>query len=242
MEFMVGWLRRIIWGEQQSDQAALAKEGLKLQRHGVRLAQKGIRLSWLVVFLTLASLAGTAWAINIAMQAQASTEVVTLRPFGSQAAGDEVVGVVTAIREGMCWTDAFASSRGDSFRCIDETNLIWDPCFAHWQGYKVACPDDPTRPSYIVLTLTEPVDWESEDRRSVNGPNPYFTIRTKSGLVCDMQAGGTAPLLAGVEVNYFCDGDREAHTLRITSGPWTIVVVDAARGIDRSEEVLEAYR
>lgn len=115
-----------------------------------------------------------------------------------------------------------------------------DPCFASSLGDFAACVDDPSIPSYWVLSLNPPVLWVRD--ADLEQPFDPFAVETFSGTLC-FGASGTLPPVVGSSPLLLCRPEEQPGYALDQSGPtWQIAIVDEQRGADRLEAIRVAYR
>lgn len=61
--------------------------------------------------------------------------------------------------DGKCW-ESIASSSNNAYRCSDNNNLLYDPCFKI-EEYKVACYIDPEDPADTIIVTQDKLEENS---------------------------------------------------------------------------------
>jgi hypothetical protein len=125
--------------------------------------------------------------------------------FGAPAAAAGTVAAHTAVvvfdaktmhvsghESGYCWVGSIASARSDAFRCMTG-NSIHDPCFT-LSPQQVACPENATQNSGIVIALTKPLPPPNQSKS-------VWRMQLQSGAECNVATGTRVP-----EYPFFCTG------------------------------------
>ena len=123
---------------------------------------------------------------------------------------------------GDCWTGSSLTRRTDAYRCM-VVNLIHDPCFADESGSAtfVLCPVSRPGSRVLKLKLTAPLP------RNVSAPDPMrfapWAVRLAGGRWC-VALGGATAFIAGLRINYGCDGGGMLiGEPRRVSRTWTVL-------------------
>ena len=149
-----------------------------------------------------------------------TTEVKTFAPWNGQnlSVAEKPIQSV----RGSCWEGSVAVyTRPDAFRCMDESNGIYDPCFSgDSQMDKVACPDggDPTKVVVITLTKPLPVNTVSPTPGQID---PWLVI-LRDGQHCTANTG-TAGAVGADRAGYSCSGGASLYgVLDRSRQPWQV--------------------
>jgi hypothetical protein len=171
---------------------------------------------WLLPAALVVLLAGSSTAA-----AAPGTKVFLFRAFTSK--GRPTIRV-THVR-GSCFSGSDATPRDDAWRCSFGDELA-DPCFSSARATGVVlCPSaDPASGTEITLSARLP---RAQANRAQPSKNLHpWDLRLSSGRYCEFSGGATSAV-AGVRLNYFCEGLTDSGLWGWpdrASSPWTIFV------------------
>lgn len=212
-------------------------ESLKVAKAQVAAQKTSNRLQIVAIAIGVGAIGVT---LVIFLWPEPATTIVTLRPFG--VLSNDVSGQVSGTGRGSCLTYSSTSNRPDALRCSGIENFVMDPCFASLTGEFAACVDDPSEPSYWLLSLDPPILWARAT--DLNAPIDPFALETFSGIFCLFGASTVPPVAGSTPLELLICGPDEVpgHSLDDSDDTWTIAIVDETIGADRIEQVRVAYR
>jgi hypothetical protein len=202
-----------------------------------------LRLVLVLGFLAAHGVAGTAAAtaqeatsapVNGAPQ---RTDTRHFLPYGPDGLNPELT--VVAETSGVCAHESLATpGRPDAWDCLGATdNTIYDPCFASPfvdpdDGAELACATGPFADEVVLFRVTEPLPRAKEgqadgiapvgvgDRANADPWQLPWALELANGERCTLLTGAT-PVLAGLRVNYGCDGGSILGEVDRSQPLWT---------------------
>jgi len=167
----------------------------------------------------------TTMAPTTTTSAPHTTQIQVFTPF-SESGGLSQDVRVTGHNSGYCWTGSLAVDDPNAWRCFIGANDISDPCFSSpWgtmPGY-VACGGPFT--GVILLKLTKALPFALADQAppSIAEEVP-FLLKLANGDDCGIDTG-TAPVIAGMRMDFGCTGGALAGPIDNSSQPWTVELI-----------------
>ncbi len=134
-------------------------------------------------------------------------------------------GLPVSSKPGECWTQSFASTRANAWRC--GADGIYDPCF---QLARLDSSDNPpvivcgARPGdetdAFAVTLTSALPAASDDRKILGeeSPESAWLLKLEDGSLCAFSSGASATI-ANDRINYFCDQAPDGTQLVLVGSP-----------------------
>jgi actin-like ATPase involved in cell morphogenesis len=156
----------------------------------------------------------------------ATTNVVHYLPF---RADSSLIPQTTFTSTGNCFTTSSVSGRTDAFRCSSDNDApgggnLFDPCFLdanNFQTSRVACPDDATGNTVVLITLSQP-----PDNTGASGEPSVWALTLANGATCNVLTS-MPPQIGDIQARFGCS-DRSVTTEPTGSGAMTVQRLDPA--------------
>jgi hypothetical protein len=193
-------------------------------------------VKWVIAILVVAA-AAIGGFVLLRHPGSSKTEVRLVEPFTP-------VGLTNGFHQsksvrGQCQPSNLDFGRDDAWRCFTSPGSeILDPCFADpympAPGVILACPRDPWTTAAVIVRPTGTLDQGGVQRPALSRIGPW-AFELANGQRCVL-VGGATTTIAGMRVNYGCDGgdvvgnpDRSRPIWRAfyaTKGSASLVQVD----------------
>lgn len=154
------------------------------------------------------------------------TAVRMFVPFGPGRVLQPGVSIAERL-DGRCFAESVSSeARPDAWRCM-AGNRILDPCFEGTVEGRttLACAQSPWESTVVLLALTEPLPARRAGQLSSNDGRPW-ALELDDGSRCTLLGGATGAV-AGMRVNYGCEGGHASVIGDVDRRPsrWKVFVI-----------------
>ncbi len=152
---------------------------------------------------------------SVTPEAVVETTVITYWPVGTPTRRET---------GGVCSSASVVLTREGVWRCEPPLAPAVDPCFGPPGALEVVCPlrPEPNLPDAYVLELDElPLALTPVPAQLANQAAQAWWIQTADGSMCGFQPYGTAPVVNGQRMNFWCDNDTALLGLPTPGKVWT---------------------
>jgi len=169
------------------------------------------------------------------------TQATVFEPF--TAAGVPVSRPLKTVT-GSCWTGSLASARADAWRCMSGNEII-DPCFGSTQARAIVLcsANGPWDRGLLEIKLTKKLPTRYANKGKPSTAARPWALQTSAGWKCELATGAT-DVIAGMRLNYFCEGTKRGLWGSPARGsqPWHIyAALPSARTLSKQVNIRYAW-